>query len=275
MSHLIERPDYIKYSDNFFLRQTYTQEEVDKLEKQPALFQWTLPHVFIYPRSATYVHLITYGILGVPYGLVFLYAIYANIMLGGEWFDQSDQFILLTGGIFTFAYGLMYYLGRSNYYHVVYKITESGVLEDKLKLVPKWLYGKQDPTNFVRKMQYIAIPLIILALLVHPLFLAGAGGMILYGFRPVEVSEGEKAEYNAFLWDCPELSEVEQITKIKTHPKRHIIQLGSVKGGRIFHIYCAPENYEEIQTFLFSRLPNLKYAGEAYTVVVNGKFYRG
>lgn len=275
MSHLIERPDYIKYSDNFFLRQTYTQEEVDKLEKQPALFQWTLPRVFIYPRSATYVHLITYGILGVPYALVFLYAIYSNIMLGSEWFDEGDGFILLMGGLFTFAYGLMYYLGRSQYYHTVYKITEHGVLEDKLKLVPKWVYGKQDPTNFVRKLQYLAIPLIILALFIHPLFLAGAGAMILYGFRPVEVSEGEKAEYNAFLWDCPELSDDLQITRIKTHPKRHIVQLISKKNGRMFTIYCSSENYEKVKTFFFKKLPNAKYDGEAYTFMRDGKLIKG
>ena len=143
------------------------------------------------------------------------------------------------------------YLVRIDFYNVVYKITESGLLIDEVKSCPKFAYGRQSSEKFIPYMQLLAVPLIILAIFVNPLLLAGAGAMVFYAFLPAEVTEAEKALYFVFRWD--KLQELEDV-RISTQPKLFAIRLWANK--RFHDIYCSPENYEEIIKFLLGTLPH-------------------
>jgi len=269
MTHLIDRPDYIEYSTSALDFGTFTQEHIDTLESEPALFQWTLPHAFIWRERALILHLKVLSLLFLP---LLLICIYSLIDIARHGIDPRDDYgiLLYFAVIFSLIYGILYYLTRSQYEHVVYKITESGVLKDQLKLFPRWRYGKQDPTKFVNFFRWLSIPIIVLALFIHPALLIGAIGMLSVGFLPIEVDEGEKAYYVALMWDRPDLPKERQLTRIKFCPKRLIIQIFSEDYTDDFSIYCTPDNYEKIKNFLFKQLPNARDDGQIYMITING-----
>ena len=71
MSLLIKRPDYIEYYP-YVEEGDFQQAEIDKLEQEPALLQWTIPRAFFWKDSALVNHLKVIGLLcGVPVGVFF------------------------------------------------------------------------------------------------------------------------------------------------------------------------------------------------------------
>ena len=270
MTHLIDRPEYIEYSTSAIDFGTFTQEHINTLENEPAIFQWTLPHAFIWRERALTFHLKVLSLLGVPYLLMCLLFLIDIISNGVD--PKSDYLggAIYVGVIIFSVYAILYYLIRSQYEHVVYKITESGILKDQLKIFPRWRYGKQDPTNFVNFFRWLSIPFIVLALFIHPALLIGAIGMLSVGFLPIEVDEGEKAYYVALMWERPDLSDETQLTRIKCCPKRLIIQILSEDFDQNMAIYCTNENYEQIKSFLFNKLPNARDDGQIYRITIKG-----
>lgn len=267
MSHLIQRPEYIKYLEVTSALGIQTSAgDFEKIEEEKALFQWALPHCFKNKRSPWVFFPLLLSIFWVPYFLVFFRAVYVNIFDGGEWFDSNDTIILWGGGFVFVACVVILYLVRLNFYNVAYKITESGLLIDEVKSCPKSGYSRQSSEKFIPYMQLVAVPLIILAIFVNPLLLAGAGAMVFYAFLPAQVTEAHKALYFVFRWD--KLQELE-VVRISTQPKRFAIRLGG-KGVMSHDIYCSPENYEQVVKFLLKTLPNATYNEELY-----GKDYPG
>jgi hypothetical protein len=270
MTLLIQRPDYIEYywGDDESKKMT-TMSYIKKLESEEEIFKWEMPHCFTHYKTAFRFHLEAIAILWLPYLFLVYYGVHSHMTMDVEWFCDGDLLILFAGAILLISYGLIYYLTRSYYDHKVYRISESGILEDSLKLLPKFAYGKQDTSQFVYIMRWLSVPVIILAFFVHPLLLAGAGGMIFYSFRPIEVSESESAYYLPFMWTRPELNKKYEhnkmdITRLRITPERYIIRLKSENAQLSIHLYCKPVNYEAIKNFLYKTLPNIRADGAAY-----------
>ena len=152
MSKILERPDYIKYYTRSSYA-TYTQEDIDTLETEPTLASWDVPNAFFWSTSAWVHHTL---ILFIPVGLVI-------------WFYLAFGFTGLSIIVFC-IFAPLYYIQRSQYYHVAYKITNSGLLIDNLKRYPRFRYGNQDTTKFLKKLRVVAVILIIVAIMINPLY---------------------------------------------------------------------------------------------------------
>ena len=68
-------------------------------------------------------------------------------------------------------FGPIYYISRSQYYHVAYKLTDSDILGDNLKVYPRFSYGRQDPRTFMAFMRIAAFILVIVALAINTFYL--------------------------------------------------------------------------------------------------------
>jgi len=258
MTQLIQRPDYIEYSKIGLEEGWYTIEDRVKLENETALFEWEESYAFMFKTSAWKAHLKALSIFCVPYLSMLFLAAYQVISYGGV-NPEKDYGLLVVFGLFIlFAYSLFWYISRSQYYHIVYKITESGVLRDQVKRYPKFRYRRQDPTKLMNVLQVLSIPLIILAIAINPILLVGAAGAIFLSFISMRVDEPERALYAPFFWDNPNLLDIKQIKTVNINNKRRIIHLCSgdgVIGGALF---CKIENFEEIKIFVLNKLPNCK-----------------
>jgi len=257
MSQLIQRPDYIEYDQHALDAGIYTEESIDKLESEPAIFQWSIPHAFLFKYSAWKLHLPIVSILGVPVLWLILDTIFDTIKYGmlpsGEYI-----FVIFFAAFTIFTYGFFYWISRSAYHHVVYKVTESGILRDELKRFPKHRYRRQDPTKFVHFLRWLSVPFIIMALIIHPLLLAGAAGAIFISFMPIRIDEAERAHYIPVLWDEPNVPKEKKISTVNIVPKRRIIHIRSSNGVIGATIFCTPENFEQTKEFVLKKLPHAK-----------------
>jgi len=249
MSKIITRPDYISY----YPLKDGQEEGINKLENEAALIQWEVPRAFLWHEGPWLHHL--KAIAGV------------FIFIGGPLFLLSDQLAVF---IIMFIMGCIvpllsvYYIGRSQYYHVAYKISESGILIDILKIYPRFRYGLQDTTKVMHFLRVIAFILIVVALVVDPLYLIGAGGAVFVSFMKPAVDEGEKATYMECMWDKNDILDKkhdDKIYKINVIPRRYIIEIiyNYSRGGEI---HCTKDNFKEVCTILKERLPNVEYVQE-------------
>ncbi|WP_025564724.1 hypothetical protein [Psychromonas sp. SP041] len=255
MSHLIQRPDYIQYSQVGLEKGRYTVEDREKLEDEPAIFQWEVPYAFMFEEGPIKLHLKALSIMCVPYLLCFLYSIYNSINHNRSPWEDNGIFVFF-GVFIVFAYSLFWYISRTQYYHVVYKITESGILRDVLKRYPKFRYRKQDPAKLMYFLRFVSIPLIIMALVIDPLLLAGAAGAVFLSFVRFPADEGERADYIPSFWNKPNLPEEKKLSYINISNKRKIIDVLSKDGSKGVIIQCTSNNFEEVKTFIINKLPN-------------------
>jgi len=255
MTQLIQRPDYIEYSKIGLEEGWYTIEDRAKLENETALFEWEEPYAFMFKTSAWKAHLKALSIFCVPYLFMLFLAAYQVISYGGV-NPEKDYGLLVVFGLFIlFAYSLFWYISRSQYYHIVYKITESGVLRDQVKRYPKFRYRRQDPTKLMNVLRLISIPLIILAIVINPILLVGAAGAIFLSFIPMRVDEPELADYIPTFWVQPNSVKENQINAVNINDKRRIIQVRSCNGSYGASIFCTPENFQQIKDFILNKLP--------------------
>ena len=258
LSQLIKRPDYIGYDHHGLDNGSFTQENVDTLESEPAIFQWTIPYAFLHKYSAWKMHLLVVSFLGVPLLWSSFYVIYGIINYGG-FIPGYGYGTFLFFFVFTFfIYGFFYWISRSSYHHIVFKVTESGILRDELKLMPKHRYRRQDPTKFMHFLRWLSVPLIIMALMIHPLLLAGAAGAIFISFMPIRIDEAERAHYIPVLWNDVNLPKERKISIVNITSKRRIIDVFSDNGANGATIFCTPENFEQVKEFVLQKLPNAK-----------------
>jgi len=250
MSKIITRPDYISY----YPLKDGQEEGINKLENEAALIQWEVPRAFLWHEGPWLHHL--KAIAGV------------FIFIGGPLFLLSDQLAVF---IIMFIMGCIvpllsvYYIGRSQYYHVAYKISESGILIDILKIYPRFRYGLQDTTKVMHFLRIIAFILIIVALFVDPFYLIGAGGAVFVSFMKPVVDEGEKATYKAFLWDennALNKNDDNKIRKINIIPRRRIVYIAcnSVVKGAILH--CSKDNFDDVYIFMKEKFSDVDFVQE-------------
>jgi len=258
MSQLIQRPDYIGYNLQGLDSGWFTQENIDTLESEPAIFQWAIPYAFLHKYSAWKMHLLVVSFLGVPLLWSTIFLTYGIISYGGLIPGYSYELYVLFFAFTFFTYGFFYWISRSSYHHMVFKVTESGILRDELKLMPKHRYRRQDPTKFMHFLRWLSVPLIIMALMIHPLLLAGAAGAIFISFMPIRIDEAERAHYIPVLWNDSSLPKEEQISTVNIVPKRRIIHIKSPNGANGATIFCTPENFEQVKEFVLQKLPNAR-----------------
>ncbi|MBO2635896.1 hypothetical protein I6M42_04340 [Shewanella algae] len=262
MSLLIKRPDYIEYYP-YVEEGAFPQAEIDKLEQEPALFQWTMPRAFFWKDSALVNHLKVIGLLcGVPVGVFF----FPNLLSdkGITW--DLMKFLAV---LFTFMFSILlffYYMTRSQYHSVAYKITESGILRDEVKIYPRWRYKNEVPESFLFILRGIALLVIPIALMVNPLLLAGAGGLALLSFYPFPKGEPEYAHYIPVFWHQKGLDASSELSIINLCPKRKIIKIGSANLSNGSHLFCTKENYESVKELVFKKLPNAKVVQEELSI---------
>ncbi|MGI3004682.1 hypothetical protein ACRTDJ_16595 [Shewanella algae] len=262
MSLLIKRPDYIKYYP-YVEEGDFPQAEIDKLEQEPALFQWTIPRAFFWKDSALVNHLKVIGLLcGVPVGVFF----FPNLLSdkGITW--DLMKFLAV---LFTFMFSILlffYYMTRSQYHSVAYKITESGILRDKVKTYPKWRYKNEVPESFLFVLRGVALLVIPIALMVNPLLLAGAGGLALLSFYPFPKGEPEYAHYIPVFWHEKGLEAASELSIINICDSRRIIHVRSKDWSNGAAILCTKENYNDVKEFVLGKLPKAKIVQEELSI---------
>ena len=251
MSEIITRPDYISY----YPLKDGQKEDVSKLENEAALIQWEVPRAFLWHEGPWLHHL---KIVSVSFILAMLPVFFMGAV---------ESLNLLLGWISIICImplAFIYYISRSQYYHVAYKISESGMLIDILKIYPRFRYGLQDTTKVMHFLRVIAFILIIVALVVDPLYLIGAGGAVFVSFMKPAVDEGEKATYMECMWDKNEILDKkhdDKIYKINVIPRRYIIEI-LCNYSRGAQIHCTKDNFKEVCTILKERLPSVEYVQE-------------
>ena len=249
MSKIITRPDYISY----YSLEEGREDDINKLENEDALIQWEVPRAFLWHDGPWLHHLkLISGFFIFVGGPILLFS------------EEFSHFLLVFFIACVVPLLFVYYIGRSQYHHVAYKISESGILIDILKIYPRFRYGLQDTTKVMHFLRIIAFILIIVALVVDPLYLIGAGGAVFVSFMKPAVDEGEKATYMECMWDKNEILEKkhdDKIYKINIIPRRRIIRIIRNRGrGALLH--CTKDNFEGVCNLLKNKFPNVEYVQE-------------
>ncbi|MBO2585485.1 hypothetical protein [Shewanella algae] len=258
MSILIKRPDYIEYYP-YVEEGAFPQAEIDKLELEPALFQWTMPRAFFWKDSPLVHHLKAVGLLcGIPVGFFLFIGIVGD---NGVDYELIESLFVL----FMFMFSILlffYYITRSQYHSVAYKITESGILRDEVKTYPKWRYKNEVPESFLFILRGIALLVIPIALMVNPLLLAGVGGLALLSFYPFPKGEPEYSHYIPTFWHKKGLGVTSQLSIINICGSRRIIDIYSKDLSRGAIVFCTEENFDQVKQLVIDKLPEAKVLNE-------------
>ncbi|BCV48151.1 hypothetical protein [Shewanella algae] len=262
MSILIKRPDYIEYYP-YVEEGDFPQAEIDKLEQEPALFQWTIPRAFFWKDSPLVHHLKAVGLLcGIPVGFFLFIGIVGDKGVDYELIESLFVLFMFMFSILLF----FYYITRSQYHSVAYKITESGILRDKVKTYPKWRYKNEVPESFLFVLRGVALLVIPIALMVNPLLLAGAGGLALLSFYPFPKGEPEYAHYVPVFWHEKGLEAASELSIINICDSRRIIHVRSKDWSNGAAILCTKENYNDVKEFVLGKLPKAKIVQEELSI---------
>ena len=104
MSILIKRPDYIEYYP-YVEEGDFPQAEIDKLEQEPALFQWTMPRAFFWKDSPLVHHLKAVGLLcGIPVGFFLFIGIVGDKGVDYELIESLFVLFMFMFSILLFFY---------------------------------------------------------------------------------------------------------------------------------------------------------------------------
>jgi len=262
LSVLIKRPDYIEYYP-YVEEGAFPQAEIDKLEQEPALFQWTMPRAFFWKDSPLVHHLKVLGVFcGIPGGIF----LFGNLMSSTPTSYESLKAVFMMVALMFSMVMFLYYISRSQYYSVAYKITESGILRDKVKTYPRWRYKNEVPESFLFVLRGVALLVVPIALMVNPLLLAGAGGLALLSFYPFPKGEPEYAHYIPVFWHEKGLEAASELSIINICDSRRIIHVRSKDWSNGASILCTKENYNDIKEFVLGKLPKAKIVQEELSI---------
>jgi len=255
MSKLVKRPDYITYRLN--CPKNYDDKQwpaiIKQFENEPAIVQWHMPHNFMWKDSALIFHT---KVLWLPV-LILVSIFIAGIGTINSYFAGFTPTFIVCAIFLFLLFGFIYYISRSQYYNIAYKITESGLLFDCVKLYPRFRYREQDTTNFYRWFRWVAVVVGLFALFTDPMYLAGAGGAIFISFMKPEKDAAEPAIYGAFFGG--EENDNSRIYLVEVNKKRRIIDLHSKGYVTGCDVYCSKDNFEEVLVFVTEKLPNAEF----------------
>ena len=268
MSKLIKRPDYIQYCTAGIENNWYTEEDRIKLENEEALIEWSSPRAFMWKDGPIKHHLKALSILGIPLCLVLIN--YFSTLNDPNTSDVAGGLVLTITIFFTSIYALFYYVWRSQYHSIAFKITESGMLTDILKIYPKWRYGIQDPTKFVYFLRSVSVILIIVALFTDPLLLAGAAGTVFLSFIKPKVDKPEKADYIPIFWKTG-LTDEDELRFIVFTSNRYIIHIYSKSLIYGMSLFCNKDNFTDVKNIVLKKLPNAEIFEAQYRSRPNSK----
>ena len=239
MSKIIKRPDYISYDTDYSAYGNWTQEDINKLESEDVLAQWEVKNAFMWKTGPWAFHL---KILAIPLFIILC---------------TGFGFMTVSFSIYAFMiFAPLYYISRSQYYHVAYKLTESGILVDNLKVYPRFRYGRQDPRKFMAFMRIVAVILVIVALVINPLYLFGAGSVLLLSFMKPWVGKGEMVSYSPCYWHDDRAEDRRHIYKVNICKNRRIVYLKAKDPTFSCPLFCTKENFEQIIQIVIDRLPS-------------------
>ena len=243
MSKIIKRPDYISYGTRFAKRGNWNQEDINKLESEDALAQWEVKNAFMWKTGPWSFH---FKVLAVPLFILMI-----------VFFSTGFSAMTLTAVILVFVmFGPIYYISRSQYYHVAYKLTDSGILLDNLKVYPRFRYGRQDPRKFMAFMRVVAVVIVIIALIINPLYLLGAGSVLLLSFMKPWVDDGEQVLYKPYYWHDDSAEDRRHIHKVNICKRRRIIYLNAKNPIFSCPLFCTKDNFEQVIQIVIDRLPS-------------------
>ena len=251
MKKIFNRPDYINYicwgidNNEVTNKAALKRIEFERLEVEDALVEWVLPRAFLWHTSAWEHHLKLSILVIVP----FIFIIFMN---------GISMYALGWIVILFLPFSFIYYIARSQYHHMAYKITESGLLVDVLKIYPKFRYKRQDTTKVINFLRIVSIISIVAALFINPLLLAGAGAAVFLSFMEPTVDEGEEAIYSSYVFNQ------QKINKIKTHSKRKLIYLDSFEYTSKLEIHCTKENFDKVLQIIQKNYPNVECTDDLY-----------
>ncbi|WP_345849274.1 hypothetical protein [Shewanella algae] len=214
---------------------------------------------FFWKDSPLVHHLKAVGLLcGIPVGFFLFIGIVGD---NGVDYELIESLFVL----FMFMFSILlffYYITRSQYYSVAYKITESGILRDEVKTYPKWRYKNEVPESFLFVLRGVALLVIPIALMVNPLLLAGAGGLALLSFYPFPKGEPEYAHYIPTFWHKKCLGGTSQLSIINICESRRIIDIYSKDLSRGAIVFCTEENFDQVKQLVIDKLPEAKVLNE-------------
>jgi len=255
MSQLVKRPDYISY--NTYCPSNYEEHEwptiIKNFEDEPAIVQWHKPYAFMWKESALRFHS---KVLWLPV-LILLSIFIAGIGSIDSYFAGFTPPFIGCAIFFLITFGFIYYISRSQYYDIAYKLTDSGLLVDNLKRYPRFRYKDQDTTNFLRWFRWVAVVVGLFALFTDPMYLVGAGGAIFISFMKPQQDSAERAIYSSFFWG--EKNEKTRIYLVEINKKRRIVYLksrGYITGGPV---HCSQDNFDKVLAVVKEKLPNAEF----------------
>ncbi|TWO82344.1 hypothetical protein AYI75_21350 [Shewanella algae] len=218
---------------------------------------------FFWKDSPLVHHLKAVGLLcGIPVGFFLFIGIVGDKGVDYELIESLFVLFMFMFSILLF----FYYITRSQYHSVAYKITESGILRDKVKTYPKWRYKNEAPESFLFVLRGVALLVIPIALMVNPLLLAGAGGLALLSFYPFPKGEPEYAHYIPVFWHQKGLEAASELSIINICDSRRIIHVRSKDWSNGAAILCTKENYNDVKEFVLGKLPKAKIVQEELSI---------
>jgi len=255
MSQIVNRPDYIIYGLNCPVN--YDEKQwpsiIEQFEDEPAIVQWHKPYAFMWKESALRFHS---KVLWLPV-LILLSIFIAGIGSIDSYFAGFTPPFIGCAIFFLITFGFIYYISRSQYYDIAYKLTDSGLLVDNLKRYPRFRYKDQDTTNFLRWFRWVAVVVGLFALFTDPMYLAGAGGAIFISFMKPEQEAARRAIYSGIFWG--EKNEKSKIYLVEINKKRRIVRLkskGYITGA---YVHCFKDNFNEVLAVVKEKLPNAEF----------------
>ena len=126
---------------------------------------------------------------------------------------------------------------------------------DNLKVYPRFRYGRQDPRKFMAFMRVVAAVIVIVALIINPLYLLGAGSVLLLSFKKPWVDDGEQVLYAPYYWHDGRVDDERNISKVNICKNRRIVHLKAKNSTFSCQLHCTKDNYEKVIQIVIDRLP--------------------
>ena len=123
-----------------------------------------------------------------------------------------------------------------------------------------YLSRSQYPRKFMAFMRVIAVILVIIALIINPLYLLGAGSVLFLSFMKPWVDDGEQVLYSPYFWHDDRAEDRRHIYKANICKNRRIVYLKAKDPTFSCGLFCTKDNFEQVIQIVIEKLPsNVEY----------------